>query len=503
VNRSVLLVDDSEELLAVARELLDGRFAVHVATSADEALALLARQGPFAVVVSDQDMPGKTGLEFFAALRSSAPETLRILCSGSCAGQLALRGLDEVGIFRFLEKPLTAERLRAAVEEAVERYHRVVEERLLTEQLAFARESLLEITHALEHRLAQQALQLNELEALNAALGHARSVEEIARESCAAIVRLLDGRGSRCLLEDPLTGAGAVESSVRALAAPIVSVPLVAGERLYGYLEVEELCAGATLTPSARRVLGAVAAATAVAARTQAHRRERDCAQHAAIFALARLAEYRDDETGRHLERVSGYARLVAEALREAGRYPGVLSDGFVRDLVLAAPLHDIGKVGIPDAVLLKPGKLTPEEWVVMRRHTTIGAETLRAVLESAGEQSFLRLAHEIAWCHHERWDGNGYPRGLVGQEIPLAARIVSIADCYDALTTRRPYKGPWTHADALAWIGEQAGAQFDPDVVAAFQARAGEADAIRGQLADGPDDVSRLERSVRESKSA
>ena len=265
-----------------------------------------------------------------------------------------------------------------------------------------------------------------------------------------------------------------------------VSEPIASGEFVLGHVTVEERTEqGHVLGEADRRTLASLAASTAVAAHSHIRLRERDDAQHATIFALARLAEYRDDETGKHLERVSEYCRLLAEGLREDGHHLGVITDPFVRDIVLSAPLHDIGKVGIPDSILLKPGPLTEEEWEVMRWHPTIGAETLRNTLETFGEQSFLRMALEIAWCHHEKWDGSGYPRGLHGEETPLAARIMALADCYDALTTKRPYKEAWPHEEAVAWISEQSGKHFDPRVVEAFEKRAQRFDEVRRNLAD------------------
>jgi putative two-component system response regulator len=236
--------------------------------------------------------------------------------------------------------------------------------------------------------------------------------------------------------------------------------------------------------------LRAIASATAVACFNVLRRVERDEAQQATIVALARLAEQRDNETGKHLERVSQYCRLIAEGLREDGHFRESITDAWIDDLARSAPLHDIGKVGIPDAILLKPAKLTPEEWTIMKRHTEIGAATLREVIREDREQDFLRMSLEIAWCHHEKWDGSGYPRGLAGDDIPLSARIVAIADVYDALTTVRPYKDAWSHERAVEWIRQGAGTHFDPRAAQSFLARNARADFIRARLADTPADL-------------
>jgi putative two-component system response regulator len=190
------------------------------------------------------------------------------------------------------------------------------------------------------------------------------------------------------------------------------------------------------------------------------------------IFSLAKLAESRDPETGTHLERMREYCRIVADELSRHPKYCDLIDADYVRTLYLTSPLHDIGKVGVPDEVLLKPGRLTPEEFAVMREHSRIGGETLDAALRAHPKAEYLRLARDIAWTHHERYDGGGYPRGLKGDEIPVCGRIVAVADVYDALTTKRVYKPAFTHEHARSIIIEGRGTQFDPDVVDAFLAR-------------------------------
>ncbi|MFO0838854.1 MAG: response regulator [Phycisphaerae bacterium] len=190
-----------------------------------------------------------------------------------------------------------------------------------------------------------------------------------------------------------------------------------------------------------------------------------------AIFAIAKLAEARDSGTGAHLERVRGYAAALAEHLRTQAAFADEVDAEFVELIDQTSPLHDIGKVGIPDAILLKPGALTPLEYEVMKSHTVIGAQTLRAAASRFAESRFLTIAHDIARHHHEHFDGAGYPDGLKGRAIPLAARIVAVADVYDALTTQRAYKNAFSHEMARQSICDQAGKQFDPEIVAAFRA--------------------------------
>lgn len=189
------------------------------------------------------------------------------------------------------------------------------------------------------------------------------------------------------------------------------------------------------------------------------------------IFALAKLAESRDPETGAHLDRVRTYCRVLALRLQAGGRHRDTLDDEYVQLIYETSPLHDIGKVAIPDAVLLKPGKLTASEFETMQTHTLRGAETLAAALAEFPNARFLRMARDIALSHHEKYDGSGYPQGLAGDRIPLCARIVAVADVYDALRSVRVYKRAEGHAAARKVIVDGSGKHFDPDVVAAFLA--------------------------------
>ncbi len=192
--------------------------------------------------------------------------------------------------------------------------------------------------------------------------------------------------------------------------------------------------------------------------------------QMATIFALAKLAESRDDETGRHLEHVQELCRLLAAELRQQHKFGDILDDAYVDNVAHAAPLHDIGKVAIPDRILLKPGTLTDEEFEVMKTHTTLGARTLEEVRKNYTHNAFINMGVEIARSHHERWDGKGYPDGLAGTDIPLGARIMTVVDVYDAARSKRVYKEGRSHEEVCGFITIESGRQFDPDVVMAFQ---------------------------------
>lgn len=200
--------------------------------------------------------------------------------------------------------------------------------------------------------------------------------------------------------------------------------------------------------------------------------------QKATIFALSSLAELRDPETGYHLERIRGYCMLLAQIAKYSGATLEI-DNQFLRDLYDSSILHDIGKVGIPDSILLKPGKLTPEEFAIIKTHTIIGYKSLKRASEEMGRDSFLNMAMDVTLYHHERWDGSGYPHGLSGDEIPISARIVTIADVYDALTTVRPYKAAFDHQKAVAIMKEEANG-YDPKLFELFLQNADDFDEIR-----------------------
>lgn len=195
--------------------------------------------------------------------------------------------------------------------------------------------------------------------------------------------------------------------------------------------------------------------------------------QEATIMAMSSLAEARDNETGNHIRRTQHYVRALAYQLRNHPRFSAYLSARQIEVLYTTSPLHDIGKVGIPDHILLKPGRLTVDEFEIMKTHTTLGYGALKSAAEhmSGHAGAFLECAAEIALCHQEKWDGSGYPRGLRGEAIPISGRLMAVADVYDALVSRRVYKPPIPHDQAVTIILEGSGSHFDPDIVSAFTA--------------------------------
>jgi PAS domain S-box-containing protein len=217
--------------------------------------------------------------------------------------------------------------------------------------------------------------------------------------------------------------------------------------------------------------------------------------QSATILGFAHLTEYRDKDTGKHLRRIREYVRVLAISLKGRPQYRDYISDRYIEDLCLSSVLHDVGKVAISDSILLKPGKLTGEEFTRIKDHARMGGDALRDVDRELKRESFLTLGKEIAYYHHERWDGKGYPEGRRGGEIPLSARIVALADVYDALTSDRPYKKAMGHTESVAIIAEGRGTQFDPELVDAFLANEEVFDRIRRfqELEEHPESIEQL----------
>ena len=226
---------------------------------------------------------------------------------------------------------------------------------------------------------------------------------------------------------------------------------------------------------------------------------ENELILNTSLSVITQLAETRDTDTANHIMRTRSFVEILARRLQNHPRYAGALTDAVVANIVKASPLHDIGKIGIPDAILLKPGRLTDEEFAIIKTHCEIGGHAIRSAIKQAAPAGitptsdtkpqslmFLEEAEVIALYHHERWDGGGYPEGLSGTAIPLSARLMALADVYDALTTPRVYKKPWHPDDAARHITEQAGLHFDPDVVEAFVTERSAFERIRQMMDDG-----------------
>lgn len=221
--------------------------------------------------------------------------------------------------------------------------------------------------------------------------------------------------------------------------------------------------------------------------------------QDVTILAMASLAETRDLETGNHIRRTQHYVKALAQQLKTHPNFGYFLSEIMIETLFKSAPLHDIGKVGIPDRILLKPGKLTPDEFEIMKNHTTLGRDAIKHAEKELGVQvEFLRIAKEIAYNHQEKWDGSGYPTGVSGNDIPISARLMALADVYDALISRRVYKEPMSHEMAVKIIIEGRGKHFDPDIVDAFLVIQDVFQSIAERFSDSDADISAKEQQLK-----
>ena len=191
--------------------------------------------------------------------------------------------------------------------------------------------------------------------------------------------------------------------------------------------------------------------------------------QNGLIYILADMVESRDKNTGDHVRKTAAYVRLIMKKMKEKGIYADMLTDEYVEDVANSAPLHDVGKIMVSDTILNKPGKLTDEEFAMMKSHTTAGSRVIESAMSLVSDSSYLQEARNLATYHHERWDGKGYPSGKAGEDIPLSARIMAVADVFDALVSKRSYKEPFSFEKAMNIIQEGAGSQFDPRIAQIF----------------------------------
>jgi response regulator RpfG family c-di-GMP phosphodiesterase len=230
----------------------------------------------------------------------------------------------------------------------------------------------------------------------------------------------------------------------------------------------------------------------------QRRTRELGAIQDVTIHAMASLAETRDNETGNHIRRTQHYMKVLAEHLRDHPRFRHFLDDATIALLFKSAPLHDIGKIGIPDRILLKPGRFEPAEFEIMKTHTTLGRDAIAHAEQQLGmDVEFLSLAKEIAYGHQEKWDGSGYPQGLAGDAIPISARLMAVADVYDALISRRVYKEGMPHDKAMQIIVDGRGSHFDPDICDAFVACVDQFRTIAARFADSDQDMAKQAAAI------
>ncbi len=500
---TVLVVDDESELRFILATHLRGMgFDVLEADSGTSAIDMASSHRP-GIIILDLGLPGMDGIAVTRLLKANArTAAIPIIMLTARAGtEDIVRGLD-AGAQEYLPKPFDVQELMARVRTT----HRLVE----------ARKEVADLNARLEAEVQSKTQRLQTLYEFMRELNHAETKETIL-DLLVGCVKDTTGasRISVFLLEeggDQLVCARAVgispevarDMQLRAtegiagqvfrngrtvsarsypirdgqespytrdafLCTPLVSTSLSTNDGVIGVLNVTEKADDRAFEDDEVNCMRSIADAAAIAL-TNLLRRER--LQHSIkvlIHTLGNLAEYRDEETTVHLERVSRLARILGEELHRGGSYSDLVSIPFINRLVQAAPMHDLGKVGIPDDILTKPGKLTDEEFTVMKTHTEIGRRVLSQALDPRQPVPLLQMCIEIAYSHHEKFDGSGYPQGLVGNDIPLSARIIALVDAYDAMTSERRYKPAKSHEAAVEIIRGESGKHFDPVIVDAF----------------------------------
>lgn len=513
---TVLVVDDDASSRRLARKLLerDG-FEVHEACDGHDALAKVPTIHPD-VILMDAQMPNLDGFECTRKL-SANPSTCEIpviMVSGQTDEKHVEAGFG-AGAREYITKPFRHGEFVLRVRAMTELFHGkqdLVESNGVRGEQARAMQLLFDLSRSLasakdldtivDHTATATAELLNSRRVsvllpddtgLNLFVASAIGIDdELARKILVPLGSAIAGRVFVSGKPTVVNAAGeAIDCTSRYeseffASAPLASKALSVPAKVIGVLNVTERHGGRPFEPQDIEYLDLVCNMTASAIERIQSGQAREHAHAAIVIGLAKLAEHRDADTGKHLERVTQYALLLAKELRKSPQHASTIDDRFLEHLKQAMPLHDIGKVSIPDAILLKPGVLTDAEFSAIKRHTLVGANAIQSMIEQAPEADFLRMARSIAHCHHEWFDGSGYPRGLSGDEIPFVARTAAVADVYDALTTARPYKEAFPHDKAVGIIRETSGSHFDPVVVDAFLNVEKQCATMAQQLVDG-----------------
>jgi len=499
VAPTVLIVEDNDINRRMYRGCLaKDEYKVEEAENGQRAIEMIEKHTPD-VIIMDVMMPVMDGLQCTERLKTN-PETrdIPIIIVSACSDSKDILAGLSAGADEYLTKPIRAtelavrvrsmSRLRRERQDLLRSYHLRAEHiRVLSVLVDFcarlanatSQREVLEQTLEASAQIALSQciwIMLPDEERLLLSLAGCKGLDpEITPELRVPLDESISGRifaSKRSMIintEAEIAAAGLKPDSDQFPRLPLASTLLYAGGEVLGVLNVAQRVGGRPFEARELEYVELVANIAGSALQMVRERMARDQARDLIVVALAKLAEHRDDDTARHVDRVTRYAEVLASVLQEERRYRDQITDRFIYDLQRAVPLHDIGKVAIPDSILRKPGKLTVQEMAIMSMHADIGAATLRPIIERMPEAGFLRMAEGVIQSHHEWFDGSGYPRGLAAESIPLAARIVALADVYDALTTDRVYKRAISHEEAVGTITELSGKQFDPAVVAAF----------------------------------
>jgi response regulator RpfG family c-di-GMP phosphodiesterase len=515
---TILIVEDDPELrFILCAHLRAAGFKVFEGRDGHAAVELAVRHQPD-MIIMDVGLPGMDGISATRAMKAK-PQSAKIpiiMLTARSRSEDVVAGL-EAGAQEYLFKPFDVAELLARVRTV----HR----------LATAHKDLDRLNLQLEAEVDAKTQRLQLLYEFMRDLNHADSREEILDLLVRCVQQtigaqrislfLRDATGSHLVCEravgaDPAdmprlpvnsaTGiTGQVFHSGRTLAAraigasgedrnypcqsfvstPLTTTSLETPDGVIGVLNVTERAQDRPFSDEEIECVRSIADATAIALDNVMRRDRLQQSVRVLLETVGRLAEYRDEETTQHLNRVTKFAKVLATQLHEDSPYSHEVTQRFIDKLVQAAPMHDIGKVGIPDEILTKPGKLTDEEYQIMKSHTDIGRRVLSRALDPAHPVPLLQMCIEIAHSHHERFDGKGYPRRLKGEEIPLAARVIALVDAYDAITSARRYKRAKSHEGAVEIIRRESGGHFDPVIVDAFLACHAKFDEIRARYGD------------------
>lgn len=476
IRGSILAVDDDEVSLGMLKDLLSmSGFDVKCASDGMQAIDLFQEQKPD-IVITDIRMPHTDGLEVLSRLRELDDTVPVILVTGYGDLDNALRALRR-GAHDFLLKPINAELLINTVNRGIE--------------LSRLKRLERDYRQILEQQVEQRTRELAETNEFLSGILHSSTGVSIVLTDLDGIIKFWNTGAENIYgyLADEMLGGNVTKLYPdREYGARVLKKieQVVAREKSTIQENVKRIAKDgrhltifATMSPmldDSGRVTGILTLGQDVTEQVRLHEdllksyEKIKRIQSAFIFALARLAESRDEETALHLKRIQAYCRLICETLRASGVYADDLTEDFVANLMQGSILHDIGKVGLPDKILFTTDKFTDMEFEIMKQHTIKGGHALeQAGIEAGDDRGYLTLGKDVAFHHHERWDGQGYPFGLMGREIPLSARIVALADVYDALTTERRYKKAFDHEEACRNIVSGRGTQFDPAIVDAF----------------------------------
>ncbi|MGB0716535.1 MAG: HD domain-containing phosphohydrolase [Phycisphaerae bacterium] len=501
-NGKILVVEDEADLrfLLCAHLAAEG-FETREACDGIDALSMAHEFAPD-LIIMDVGLPRMDGVSATAALKADVKTAyipVIMLTARSTTNDI-IRGLD-AGAQEYLAKPFDMGELLARVK--------------TVHNLASAHRDLDRLNQSLEAQVDVKTKRLQLLYDFVRNLNKANNRDVILEKTVEAVGQLTQAKRISILIKDshgenliceravgidpeivsqisirPVEGiAGQVFSSGKTVAAmaisnepteengksepflstPLVSTSLQSEDGVLGVLNITEKLECSAFSKEEIECVQSIADAAAIALNNVQRRERLEESVKVLIRTVGHLAEYRDEETTRHLERVSIMSGILSETMMREGIYGDQVNNRFVDMIVQAAPMHDIGKVGIPDEILTKPGSLTNEEFDVMKTHTVIGQRVLSKAFDPMNPMPLLSMCIDIAYCHHERFDGNGYPRGLKGQAIPLAARIIAVVDAYDAITSHRRYSKAKDHEEAVSIIQNDAGKHFDPEVVRAF----------------------------------